>query len=157
MLGVALSAIFTVWEFRWISKDFEEVRLKHAYIAKAIIATTLVLLAIGFDDGSRHDNTTATFVGGILEWVIGFAFVFYLPTFYFDLRMSKGVQKGDKERLTAMQRDGTLTREGQLDGLGELTNAQQMPKVTDTFTGGTVYRTLCRGRLFMMFYAYYID
>jgi len=131
MLGVALSAIFTVWEFRWISKDFQEVRkLKQAYIAKAIIATTLVLLAIGFAvalyDGSKHDNTTATFIGGILEWVIGFGFVFYLLTFYFDLRMSKGVQKGDlsKERLTAMQRDGTLTRKGQVDGPGELANPQ---------------------------------
>src|ERR1700683_3176155 len=93
----------------WISKDFEEVRKpKQAYIAKAIITTILVLLAIGFAvtlyDGSKHDNEKATFIGGalsvsmlflcrtlmmstcsgILEWVIRFRFVLYLLTFYFN-------------------------------------------------------------------------
>lgn len=113
MLGVALSAGFTCLEFRWISKDFEEVRkLKHAYIVKAIIATISILLSIGFTialyDGSKQDNETATFVGGILEWIIAFGFVFYLLTFYFDLRMSKGMHKGDlsREKLTTMQHDG---------------------------------------------------
>ncbi|KIM84311.1 hypothetical protein PILCRDRAFT_818651 [Piloderma croceum F 1598] len=127
MVGVAMSAVFSVLEFRWISKDFEEVRkLKQAYIAKAIIAGALILLAIGFAialyDGSRHNNETATFVGGILEWIIGFGFVFYLLTFYFDLRMSKGMHKGDlsKERLTALQDDGTLAHHGPVDGPGEL-------------------------------------
>ena len=56
--------------------------------------------------------TTATRLQGILEWVIAFGFVFYLLTFYFDLRMSKGMHKGDlsKERLVAMQHNGTLIR-----------------------------------------------
>jgi hypothetical protein len=134
-------------QFRWISKDFEDVRkLKQAYIAKALIAIALIFLAIGFAIalyvGSRHDNEIATFVGGefpipvflpsnvynahpisgILEWVIAFGFVFYLLTFYFDLRMSKGMHKGDlsKERLTAMQHNGTLLRNGHVDGPGEL-------------------------------------
>jgi hypothetical protein len=45
---------------------------------------------------------------GILEWIIAFGFVFYLLTFYFDLRMSKGMHKGDlsREKLTTMQHDG---------------------------------------------------
>jgi len=126
IVGVALSAVFTVMEFRWISKEFTEVRnLKHAYITKAIIASMLILLAIGFAialyQGSRHDNERATFVGGILEWVIGFGFVFYLLTFYLDLRMSKGMRKGDlsREKLTAMQNDGTLAHN---NGPGELAN-----------------------------------
>jgi len=129
MVGVVLSAIFTVFEFRWISKEFAEVKkLKHAYITKAIIATILVLLAIGFAialyQGDRHNNEKATFVGGILEWVIGFGFVFYLLTFYLDLRMSKGMQKGDlsKEKLTAMQNNGTLTHNGHINGPGELSD-----------------------------------
>lgn len=59
---------------------------------------------------------------GVLEWVIAFGFVFYLLTFYFDLRMSKGMEKGDlsKEKLTAMQNNGTLTHNGHIDGPGEL-------------------------------------
>jgi len=127
ILGVALSAIFTIFEFRWISKEFVEVKkLKRAYIIKAIIAGLLILLAIGFAialyQGSKHDNERATFVGGVLEWVIAFGFVFYLLTFYFDLRMSKGMEKGDlsKEKLTAMQNNGTLTHNGHIDGPGEL-------------------------------------
>jgi hypothetical protein len=52
--------------------------LKLAYIAKAIIAGALILLAIGFAialyDGSKHNNETATFVGG------KFVGVFFVPT-----------------------------------------------------------------------------
>ncbi|KAG6918641.1 hypothetical protein DXG01_012760 [Tephrocybe rancida] len=49
IVGVALSAIFTVIEYRWISKGFREVRkLKIAYIMKAVIAGILILLAIAF-------------------------------------------------------------------------------------------------------------
>ena len=49
----------------------------------------------------------------ILEWVIAFGFVFYLLTFYFDLRMSKGMHKGDlsKERLNEQfNRPGELEK-----------------------------------------------
>ena len=34
----------------------------------------------------------------ILEWVIALGFTFYLATFYFDLRLSKGVEKGELAR-----------------------------------------------------------
>jgi hypothetical protein len=150
VLGVALSAGFTCLEvcpkatshrfwspnvmlqFRWISKDFEEIRkLKQAYCAKAIIVTILVSLSIGFGVALYYGNKRggnperAIYVGGaswvrvlflrthmltvftaILEWLIAFGFVFYLLTFYFDLRMSKGMHKGDlnKGRLMAIRR-----------------------------------------------------
>jgi Co/Zn/Cd efflux system component len=49
MVGVALSAIFTILEFRWISKDFHGVRrLRIAYIMKGVIATVLIALSIAF-------------------------------------------------------------------------------------------------------------
>lgn len=143
-----------IFQFRWISKDFAEVKkLKRAYIAKAIIAGVQILLSIGFAialyQGGRHDNERATFVAGtflvldlqlhfslrrlqslllrssrigVLEWVIAFGFILYLLTFYFDLRMSKGMQKGDlnKEKLVAMQNNGTLAHNGHINGPGEL-------------------------------------
>jgi hypothetical protein len=31
---------------------------------------------------------------GVLEWVIAFGFTFYLLTFFYDLHMAKGVEKG---------------------------------------------------------------
>jgi len=98
MLGVVASAIFTVVEFRWLSKDFKYVRtLRIAYIAKATIASILVILAIAFAVALY----TAPNAGAILEWTIAFGFCFYLLTFYFDLRDSKGVHKGilSKEQM----------------------------------------------------------
>ncbi|KAK7044123.1 hypothetical protein VNI00_007840 [Paramarasmius palmivorus] len=100
MLGVALSAIFTIVEYRWISKDFRGVKeLKTIYRAKAVIAGILILLAIAFGVALFK----STDVGGVLEWVIAFGFTLYLLTFYFDLRQSKGVHKGElsAERLAA--------------------------------------------------------
>lgn len=32
---------------------------------------------------------------GVLEWLISFGFTFYLLTFLYDLRMAKGVSKGE--------------------------------------------------------------
>ncbi|KAI0749424.1 Frag1/DRAM/Sfk1 family-domain-containing protein [Daedaleopsis nitida] len=120
IVGVGLSAIFTVLEFRWISKDFIEVRkLKAAYIAKGIIACILILLAIAF--------AVLLFevpdAGAVLEWTIAFGFTFYLLTFFWDLRMSKGVSRGElsQQRLLAMQRRGqgiTAMRETNQAGAG---------------------------------------
>jgi hypothetical protein len=91
MIGVILSAIFTVMEYRWISKDYVYVRrLRNAYIAKAIIAGILFVLAVAFGIALFQ----ATFVGGILEWIIAFGFTFYLLTFFYDLRLAKGNYKG---------------------------------------------------------------
>ncbi|KAF4596372.1 hypothetical protein EYR40_007940 [Pleurotus pulmonarius] len=92
MVGVVFSAIFTVVEYRWISKDFAFVRsLKKAYVAKAAIAGILIVLAIAFGVALFK----STNVGGVLEWTIAFGFTFYLLTFFYDLRMSKGVGKGE--------------------------------------------------------------
>jgi len=94
MVGVALSAIFTCIEYRWISKDFHYLRqLRHAYIAKGIIVSILVVLAIAF--GAALFTQKAFNAGAILEWTISLGFTFYLLTFYFDLRQAKGVQKGE--------------------------------------------------------------
>ncbi|KAK0440393.1 Frag1/DRAM/Sfk1 [Desarmillaria tabescens] len=90
MLGIAISVIFTVIEFRWLSRDFQHVRtLKIAYLAKAIIATLLILLAFAFTIAFYQ----SPHVGAILEWIVAFGFTLYLLTFVFDLRQSKGVQR----------------------------------------------------------------
>ncbi|KAF7424257.1 hypothetical protein PC9H_009563 [Pleurotus ostreatus] len=103
MVGVVLSAIFTVVEYRWISKDFVFVRsLKKAYVVKAAIASILIVLAIAFGIALFK----STNVGGVLEWTIAFGFTFYLLTFFYDLRMSKGVRKGE---LTAAYADHELS------------------------------------------------
>lgn len=95
MVGVALSAIFTVVEFYWLSKDFREhTKLKRAYIAKAVIALILVCLAIAFGV-TLFKNKDA---GAVLEWLISFGFTFYLLTFFYDLRLSKGVAAGELTR-----------------------------------------------------------
>ncbi|KAF8740953.1 hypothetical protein AX14_006431 [Amanita brunnescens Koide BX004] len=92
ILGVAFSAIFTVIEYRWLSKDFVHVgHLKISYVAKAIIASILILLSIAFAVTLYESRN----VGAVLEWIIGFGFTFYLLTFFFDLRVSKGRQRGE--------------------------------------------------------------
>jgi len=102
MLGVALSAIFTIIEYRWISKDFNYFnQLRRAYTMKAFIATILIILAIAFGVCLYKDGTNFTDAGAILEWTIALGFTFYLLTFAYDLRMSKGIRKGElsKERM----------------------------------------------------------
>lgn len=95
IVGVALSAIFTIVEYRWLSKDFAEARkLRHAYVAKAVIALTLICLAIAFGI-TLYSSTEA---GAVLEWVIAFGFTFYLLTFFYDLRLSKGIADGELTR-----------------------------------------------------------
>ncbi|KAK0204713.1 Frag1/DRAM/Sfk1 [Desarmillaria ectypa] len=110
ILGVAISAIFTVIEFRWLSRDFQHVRtLKIAYLVKAIVATILILLAFAFGVALYQ----STNVGAILEWTISFGFTFYLLTFFFDLRQSKGVQHGElnAENFTMRHNDRLTTRQ----------------------------------------------
>ncbi|KAJ7164013.1 Frag1/DRAM/Sfk1 [Mycena crocata] len=97
MVGVALSALFTCVEYRWISKDFHYLRqLRTAYIAKGIIAGILVILAIAFGVGLFF----APNAGAVLEWAISLGFTFYLLTFYYDLRQAKGVHKGQLNAQT---------------------------------------------------------
>jgi hypothetical protein len=111
MVGVALSAIFTCIEYRWISKDFHYLRqLRTAYIAKGIIVSILVVLAIAF--GAALFTQKAFNAGAILEWTISLGFTFYLLTFYFDLRQAKGVQKGQLNAQTMQnQRRWVMMRE----------------------------------------------
>lgn len=40
-----------------------------------------------------------TRVLAVLEWVIAFGFTLYLLTFYYDLRLSKNVEKGELKAL----------------------------------------------------------
>ncbi|KAI5889011.1 uncharacterized protein SCHCODRAFT_02357467 [Schizophyllum commune H4-8] len=92
IVGVALSAIFTIVEFRWLSKDLPYLqKLKTSYIVKAIITSTLIVLAIAFGITMYWSND----VGAILEWTISFLYTFYLLTFFFDLRASRHVGKGE--------------------------------------------------------------
>jgi len=105
IVGVGLSAIFTIMEFRWISKDYVELRkLKLAYMMKGVIASILIILAIAF----AITLFKAKDVGAVLEWTIAFGYTFYLLTFFYDLRMAKGVHRGDlsKGRLRDMQERG---------------------------------------------------
>ncbi|KAF9048465.1 Frag1/DRAM/Sfk1 [Panaeolus papilionaceus] len=95
IVGVTLSAIFTIAEYRYISKDFEGLReLRAAYIAKGIITTILVTLAIAFG----VTLSRAKDVGAVIEWVIAFGFTFFLLTFVADLRQSKNRAKGELHR-----------------------------------------------------------
>jgi len=90
IVGVALSAIFTIVEFMWISKNYHWVRkVRRAYIAKAFIAGTLIVAAIAYG----ICFSIAPNAGAIIEWIIAFGFTFYLLTFAYDLRLSKGVHK----------------------------------------------------------------
>jgi len=90
IVGVALSAVFSICEFRWISHNYEYVReVRFAYITKGVIAGILIVLAIAYAITFK----LASSVGGVLEWIIAFGFTFYLLTFAYDLRLSKGVHK----------------------------------------------------------------
>jgi len=93
VLGVALSAIFTVLEFRWLNKEFEQnvTRLRNIYILKGIIAAALIVFAIIF--GSLLDVRQN--VAAVFEWAIAFGFTFYLLTFWWDLRQSKNFGRGE--------------------------------------------------------------
>ena len=96
-------------------------KLKFAYVMKGIIATTLILLAIAFaiamyeanDVGGTHSSCplflhSLTAVAAILEWLIAFGYTFYLLTFAYDLRMAKGVHRGQfgKRQIIDMRERG---------------------------------------------------
>lgn len=70
MLGVALSALFSIVEYRWISKDFGGYRaLRRAYIMKGIIAGLLIALAIGFAGALYGKGQTSTDAGGVSSFL----------------------------------------------------------------------------------------
>ncbi len=99
-----------------------------AYLAKAIIATILILLAFAFGVAlyksinvggvslaysSCFIVSLSAYSSAVLEWTISFGFTLYLFTFFFDLRQSKGVQRGElsAEKFTTRTRrhDDRLT------------------------------------------------
>ncbi|KZW03729.1 hypothetical protein EXIGLDRAFT_662984 [Exidia glandulosa HHB12029] len=100
VLGVAVSAIFTVLEFRWIEKSYPDAtHLRRAYMLKGFLAVVLIAAAIAFGVTlGRKQNVAA-----IIEWCISFGFTFYLLTFYADLRASRNVSAGEltREKLIA--------------------------------------------------------
>jgi len=106
MVGVALSAIFSIIEYRWLSKDFHgSRRLRKAYILKGLIAGLLIILAIAFAGALYGKGQASTDAGAVLEWVIAFGFTLYLLTFVYDLRLAKGRHRGElsRDRLLAQQ------------------------------------------------------
>jgi hypothetical protein len=99
-VGVILSAIFTVLEYRWLAQDYTDIyRLRRAYLVKAVIGSILIVLAIAFGITLYY----ASEVGGIIEWVVGFGFTFYLLTFAYDLRMAKFMQGGEMTERSALR------------------------------------------------------
>lgn len=136
IVGVALSAIFTIIEYRWISRDFVEVhKLKHAYIAKGIIAIILIILAIVFAITLYTTNDVAA----VIEWVIAFGYTFFLLTFVYDLRMTRGVEKGQfsRDRLLAMRQSGESGPPMGQVGAGAGVGAAQYPYTQrDGYTTG---------------------
>lgn len=107
ILGVSLSAIFTVVEYRWVAQDHPRMHeLRRAYIAKAIIAGALILLAIAFG----ITLFCAPDIGGVIEWVIALGFTMYLLTFWYDLRMAKPTQQ-----LAVVREEVTKKGAGELD------------------------------------------
>ncbi|KAG2133313.1 Frag1/DRAM/Sfk1 family-domain-containing protein [Suillus clintonianus] len=89
-LGVILSVIFTVLEYSWLAHNHPDVtKLRRAYLVKAVIGSILIVLAIAFGITLYY----APNVGGVIEWIIGFGYTFYLLTFAYDLRMAKITQQ----------------------------------------------------------------
>lgn len=70
----------------------------------------------------------------VLEWTIAFGFTFYLLTFFFDLRMSKGVARGElsRERLLAKKR-----RQGNGEPMREVNLAGENPTIPTAATAAT--------------------
>ncbi|KAH8104268.1 Frag1/DRAM/Sfk1 family-domain-containing protein [Phellopilus nigrolimitatus] len=98
--GTAISAFFTIVEFRWLNKTFgaRYRALRAGYLFKAVFAVILISLAIPFGvliDSSHRDP------GAIIEWTIALLYTFYLLSFWWDLRQSGHFEKDElsPERL----------------------------------------------------------
>ncbi|KAG8757898.1 hypothetical protein FRC14_001248 [Serendipita sp. 396] len=95
MLGIVLSGIFTVVEYRLLSRSYDSYhKMRKSYVTKGIICAVLVALAVLFTTFlSLGRRVPAGYdAAGVLEWVIAFGFTLYLLTFWYDLR-----QAADKE------------------------------------------------------------
>jgi len=100
--GVILSVIFTVLEYYWLARIIQTSTDFGAHIwPKAIIGGILIVLAIAFGITLYY----ASNVGGVIEWIIGFGYTFYLLTFAYDLRMTK---------FTLRKEGGDMTERSQI-------------------------------------------
>jgi len=87
MLGVALSAIFTVSEhFSLTRQHRNNAGLRISAMAKGVVATILIALAVAMGVCLGTDRNNA---GAILEWLIAFGFALYPMTFWLDLRKAR--------------------------------------------------------------------
>ncbi|KAF8577642.1 hypothetical protein K439DRAFT_1664126 [Ramaria rubella] len=115
IVGVALSAIFTVLEFHWLKKHHAPLyKLRRSYIAKSLIVSVLIILAIAF--GSTLDSRNN--VAAVLEWVIAFGFTLYLLTIVYDLWMARSWVETEPvwvqgERANGIQLQPVLETPGQ--------------------------------------------
>jgi len=84
MMGVVFSALFTTVEYRRLGKTFtQHTVLGWSYRFKQGIVAVEVVLSVAFGVTMyRKLHDTAA----ILEWLIAFAFTFYVLSFFFDLR-----------------------------------------------------------------------
>ena len=78
------------------------------------------------------DNVSLFVSTAVVEWTIAFGYTFYLLTFFWDLRMSKGVHRGElsPQRLLAMKQNGqnvTAIREANEAGGGNLPSGMNQP------------------------------
>jgi amino acid transporter len=143
MLGVALSALFSIIEYRWLAKDFHgSRRLRKAYLLKGVIAGALIALAIAFAGALYGKSQTSTDAGAVLEWVIAFGYTLYLLTFVYDLRLAKGRHRGElsRDRLLAAQQQHPRGSIGTANGYAPSTatyGTQGGPPMTQT--GGYGY------------------
>jgi hypothetical protein len=82
-------------QYRWLKQDYPDFnQLRTNYLLKFIIASTLILLAVVF----AITLYVAVNAGAVVEWIIGFGFTFYLLTFWYSLRLVKGVPRGTHRR-----------------------------------------------------------
>ncbi|KAF8671974.1 hypothetical protein RHS04_08025 [Rhizoctonia solani] len=109
MLGTVLSAIATTVEFLVLKREARHAAgladttdftfnitkmiqgLAGSYIAKLIIVVIEIALSIAFGITMYKGSNE---VAAVLEWMIAYIFVFFLITFYFDLRPAAGSPKG---------------------------------------------------------------
>ena len=110
IVGVALSAIFTTCEYRYLDVHHADHRAQHgvlraSYIFKIVIVTIEIAAAVAFGVTlyKKIHNVAA-----VLEWFISFLFTFYVLSFAVDLWPARHSEKGE----FAMDRHGVHEVDG---------------------------------------------
>lgn len=89
MVGIMLSAIFSIVEFHLLSRSYKSYTLlRRQYMTKGAVALVLLILAFAFGALLFQDGERTGDIAGILEWVIGFGVNLYFLTFWYDLRQA---------------------------------------------------------------------